>query len=135
MDRNYPGTGFGDLGAGAGWSYERSAKARYASDPDNVHASVVLLQDNACDLCKQRTRTKKDCRHRVHLLSCAFLNTAAAVTSPHYVLCIVICTVCVVIILNRAKKGGEWGNGAVCVLWGWAGWRKRKRLGGHELCD
>lgn len=29
MDRNYPGTGFGDLGAGAGWSYERSAKARY----------------------------------------------------------------------------------------------------------
>uniref|UniRef100_A0A3P8WSM4 Proline rich 12a n=1 Tax=Cynoglossus semilaevis TaxID=244447 RepID=A0A3P8WSM4_CYNSE len=27
MDRNYPGTGFGDLGAGAGWSYERSAKA------------------------------------------------------------------------------------------------------------
>lgn len=28
MDRNYPGAGFGDLGAGAGWSYERSAKAR-----------------------------------------------------------------------------------------------------------
>ncbi|KTF80216.1 hypothetical protein cypCar_00029520 [Cyprinus carpio] len=27
MDRNYPGTGFGDLGAGTGWSYERSAKA------------------------------------------------------------------------------------------------------------
>nr|XP_023418959.1 proline-rich protein 12-like [Cavia porcellus] len=28
MDRNYPSAGFGDpLGAGAGWSYERSAKA------------------------------------------------------------------------------------------------------------
>ncbi|XP_055032507.2 proline-rich protein 12 isoform X3 [Misgurnus anguillicaudatus] len=27
MDRNYPGAGFGDLGAGAGWTYERSAKA------------------------------------------------------------------------------------------------------------
>ncbi|MEQ2164062.1 hypothetical protein GOODEAATRI_002688 [Goodea atripinnis] len=26
MDRNYPGTGFGDLGAGAGWSYDRTAK-------------------------------------------------------------------------------------------------------------
>ncbi|CAM4618696.1 unnamed protein product, partial [Lepidochelys kempii] len=28
MDRNYPSAGFGDpLGAGPGWSYERSAKA------------------------------------------------------------------------------------------------------------
>ncbi|KAL4658323.1 proline-rich protein 12-like [Arapaima gigas] len=27
MERNYPGTGFGDLGAGTGWTYERSAKA------------------------------------------------------------------------------------------------------------
>uniref|UniRef100_A0A096LV07 Proline rich 12 n=1 Tax=Poecilia formosa TaxID=48698 RepID=A0A096LV07_POEFO len=27
MDRNYPGTGFGDLGAGAGWSYDRTAKS------------------------------------------------------------------------------------------------------------
>lgn len=44
MDRNYPGTGFGDLGAGAGWSYERSAKARYALDSDNVHASLGTLQ-------------------------------------------------------------------------------------------
>lgn len=43
----------------------------------------------------------------------------------HYVLCIVICTVCIVIILNR----GVWGAvGAVCVSWGWAGWRK-ERLG------
>ncbi|KAM6913571.1 proline-rich protein 12 [Lycodopsis pacificus] len=27
MERNYPAAGFGDLGAGAGWSYDRSAKA------------------------------------------------------------------------------------------------------------
>lgn len=28
MERNYPASGFGDLGTGTGWSYERSAKAR-----------------------------------------------------------------------------------------------------------
>ncbi|XP_049926182.1 proline-rich protein 12 isoform X3 [Epinephelus moara] len=27
MERNYPAAGFGDLGAGTGWSYDRSAKA------------------------------------------------------------------------------------------------------------
>lgn len=52
MDRNYPGTGFGDLGAGAGWSYERSAKARYALDSDNVHASLMFCGAR-CDPCKQ----------------------------------------------------------------------------------
>ncbi|PNJ41479.1 PRR12 isoform 1 [Pongo abelii] len=35
MDRNYPSAGFGDpLGAGAGWSYERSAKASLEEPPD-----------------------------------------------------------------------------------------------------
>ncbi|MEQ2202684.1 hypothetical protein XENOCAPTIV_012169 [Xenoophorus captivus] len=28
MERNYPTAGFGDLGTGTGWSYDRSAKAR-----------------------------------------------------------------------------------------------------------
>lgn len=65
MDRNYPGTGFGDLGAGAGWSYERSAKARYASDSDNVHASLVLCGARR-DPCKQ------NCRRWLHLWSHAF---------------------------------------------------------------
>ncbi|KAG8140174.1 hypothetical protein E2320_002889 [Naja naja] len=37
MDRNYPSAGFGDpLGAGPGWSYERSAKAR--GEPQKVVA-------------------------------------------------------------------------------------------------
>ncbi|KAI3365679.1 hypothetical protein L3Q82_010754 [Scortum barcoo] len=44
MDRNYPGTGFGDLGAGAGWSYERSAKASlvYGSSRSSHPESELL---------------------------------------------------------------------------------------------
>ncbi|XP_051572694.1 proline-rich protein 12-like isoform X2 [Myxocyprinus asiaticus] len=44
MDRNYPGTGFGDLGAGTGWSYERSAKASlvYGSSRSS-HPDTELL--------------------------------------------------------------------------------------------
>nr|XP_029485633.1 proline-rich protein 12-like isoform X1 [Oncorhynchus nerka] len=42
MDRNYPGTGFGDLGAG--WSYERSAKASlvYGSSRSSHPESELL---------------------------------------------------------------------------------------------
>ncbi|KAK1882110.1 Proline-rich protein 12 [Dissostichus eleginoides] len=48
MDRNYPGTGFGDLGAGAGWSYERSAKASlvYGSSRSS-HPEAELLHRQA----------------------------------------------------------------------------------------
>ncbi|KAM8877118.1 LOW QUALITY PROTEIN: proline-rich protein 12-like [Synchiropus picturatus] len=48
MDRNYPGTGFGDLGAGAGWSYERSAKASlvYGSSRSS-HPDSELLHRQA----------------------------------------------------------------------------------------
>ncbi|XP_039879506.1 LOW QUALITY PROTEIN: proline-rich protein 12-like [Simochromis diagramma] len=44
MDRNYPGTGFGDLGAGAGWSYERTAKASlvYGSSRSSHPESELL---------------------------------------------------------------------------------------------
>ncbi|XP_071319430.1 proline-rich protein 12 [Trachinotus anak] len=44
MDRNYPGTGFGDLGAGPGWSYERSAKASlvYGSSRSSHPESELL---------------------------------------------------------------------------------------------
>uniref|UniRef100_A0AAV2LFX9 DUF4211 domain-containing protein n=1 Tax=Knipowitschia caucasica TaxID=637954 RepID=A0AAV2LFX9_KNICA len=44
MERNYPGTGFGDLGAGAGWSYERSAKASlvYGSSRSSHPESELL---------------------------------------------------------------------------------------------
>ncbi|KAI5102997.1 proline-rich protein 12 isoform X1, partial [Silurus meridionalis] len=44
MDRNYPGAGFGDLGAGAGWSYERSAKASlvYGSSRSSHPESELL---------------------------------------------------------------------------------------------
>ncbi|KAI1884793.1 hypothetical protein AGOR_G00230160 [Albula goreensis] len=44
MDRNYPGTGFGDLGAGTGWSYERSAKASlvYGSSRSSHPESELL---------------------------------------------------------------------------------------------
>ncbi|XP_054463543.1 proline-rich protein 12 [Anoplopoma fimbria] len=41
MERNYPAAGFGDLGAGTGWSYDRSAKASFvygssrSSHPDS----------------------------------------------------------------------------------------------------
>ncbi|KAM6957262.1 proline-rich protein 12 [Aplochiton taeniatus] len=48
MDRNYPGTGFGDLGAGTGWSYERSAKASlvYGSSRSS-HPDSELLHRQA----------------------------------------------------------------------------------------
>uniref|UniRef100_A0A3Q0SLR0 Proline rich 12 n=1 Tax=Amphilophus citrinellus TaxID=61819 RepID=A0A3Q0SLR0_AMPCI len=48
MDRNYPGTGFGDLGAGAGWSYERTAKASlvYGSSRSS-HPDSELLHRQA----------------------------------------------------------------------------------------
>ncbi|XP_041830487.1 proline-rich protein 12 [Melanotaenia boesemani] len=44
MDRNYPGTGFGDLGAGAGWSYDRTAKASlvYGSSRSSHPESELL---------------------------------------------------------------------------------------------
>ncbi|XP_066521611.1 proline-rich protein 12 [Hoplias malabaricus] len=44
MERNYPGAGFGDLGAGAGWSYERSAKASlvYGSSRSSHPESELL---------------------------------------------------------------------------------------------
>ncbi|KAJ8364307.1 hypothetical protein SKAU_G00131380 [Synaphobranchus kaupii] len=45
---NYPGTGFGDLGAGTGWSYERSAKASlvYGSSRSS-HPDSELLHRQA----------------------------------------------------------------------------------------
>ena len=43
MDRNYPGAGFGDLAAGAGWSYERSAKARYVAGQSVCKAPSTLV--------------------------------------------------------------------------------------------
>ncbi|CDQ72261.1 unnamed protein product [Oncorhynchus mykiss] len=48
MERNYPGTGFGDLGAGTGWSYERSAKASlvYGSSRSS-HPDSELLHRQA----------------------------------------------------------------------------------------
>ncbi|XP_027011533.2 proline-rich protein 12 [Tachysurus fulvidraco] len=48
MDRNYPGAGFGDLGAGTGWSYERSAKASlmYGSSRSS-HPDSELLHRQA----------------------------------------------------------------------------------------
>uniref|UniRef100_A0A674A5D2 Proline rich 12 n=1 Tax=Salmo trutta TaxID=8032 RepID=A0A674A5D2_SALTR len=48
MERNYPGTGFGDLGAGTGWSYERSAKASlvYGSSRSS-HPNSELLHRQA----------------------------------------------------------------------------------------
>ncbi|KAB5553541.1 hypothetical protein PHYPO_G00039840 [Pangasianodon hypophthalmus] len=48
MDRNYPGAGFGELGAGTGWSYERSAKASlmYGSSRSS-HPDSELLHRQA----------------------------------------------------------------------------------------
>ncbi|KAJ3608429.1 hypothetical protein NHX12_025476 [Muraenolepis orangiensis] len=48
MDRNYPGAGFGDLAAGPGWSYERSAKASlmYGSSRSS-HPDSELLHRQA----------------------------------------------------------------------------------------
>ncbi|XP_062840816.1 proline-rich protein 12 [Trichomycterus rosablanca] len=48
MDRNYPGAGFGDLGTGTGWSYERSAKASlmYGSTRSS-HTDAELLHRQA----------------------------------------------------------------------------------------
>ncbi|KAJ8245849.1 hypothetical protein GJAV_G00260970 [Gymnothorax javanicus] len=48
MDRNYPGTGFGDLGAGTGWSYERSAKASLVyGGSRSAHPDSELLHRQA----------------------------------------------------------------------------------------
>ncbi|KAM8844597.1 proline-rich protein 12 isoform 2-T2 [Spinachia spinachia] len=48
MERNYPAAGFGDLGAGAGWSYDRSAKASlvYGSSRSS-HPDSELLHRQA----------------------------------------------------------------------------------------
>ncbi|XP_019740361.1 proline-rich protein 12-like [Hippocampus comes] len=44
MERNYPAAGFGDLGSGTGWSYDRSAKASlmYGSARSSHHDSELL---------------------------------------------------------------------------------------------
>lgn len=54
MDRNYTGAGFGDLAAGAGWSYERSAKARYRTSPQ---PRVVHIDSHAGPLIINTDRT------------------------------------------------------------------------------
>ncbi|XP_071357441.1 proline-rich protein 12 isoform X2 [Trachinotus anak] len=48
MERNYPAAGFGDLGAGTGWSYDRSAKASlvYGSSRSS-HPDSELLHRQA----------------------------------------------------------------------------------------
>uniref|UniRef100_A0AAQ4R489 Proline rich 12b n=1 Tax=Gasterosteus aculeatus aculeatus TaxID=481459 RepID=A0AAQ4R489_GASAC len=48
MERNYPAAGFGDLGAGAGWTYDRSAKASlvYGSSRSS-HPDSELLHRQA----------------------------------------------------------------------------------------
>ncbi|MED6250408.1 hypothetical protein ATANTOWER_024911 [Ataeniobius toweri] len=47
MDRNYPGTGFGDLGAGAGWSYDRTAKSLVYGSSRSSHPDSELLHRQA----------------------------------------------------------------------------------------
>ncbi|XP_063327071.1 uncharacterized protein prr12b isoform X6 [Pelmatolapia mariae] len=43
MERNYPASGFGDLGTGTGWSYERSAKASLVYGSRSYHPESELL--------------------------------------------------------------------------------------------
>ncbi|XP_061568847.1 proline-rich protein 12 isoform X2 [Cololabis saira] len=42
MDRNYPAAGFGDLGAGAGWTYDRKAGLMYGSSRSSHPDSELL---------------------------------------------------------------------------------------------
>uniref|UniRef100_I3JLS1 Proline rich 12b n=1 Tax=Oreochromis niloticus TaxID=8128 RepID=I3JLS1_ORENI len=43
MERNYPASGFGDLGTGTGWSYARSAKASLVYGSRSYHPESELL--------------------------------------------------------------------------------------------
>uniref|UniRef100_A0A3P8VTB8 Proline rich 12 n=1 Tax=Cynoglossus semilaevis TaxID=244447 RepID=A0A3P8VTB8_CYNSE len=48
MDRNYSAAGFGDLGAGTGWTYDRSAKASFVYGSSRAsHADSELLHRQA----------------------------------------------------------------------------------------
>ncbi|XP_030581380.1 proline-rich protein 12 [Archocentrus centrarchus] len=47
MERNYPASGFGDLGAGTGWSYDRSAKASLMYGSRSSHPDSELLHRQA----------------------------------------------------------------------------------------
>ncbi|XP_054597906.2 proline-rich protein 12 isoform X1 [Nothobranchius furzeri] len=48
MDRNYPAAGFGDLGAGTGWVYDRSAKASFMyGSSRSTHPDSELLHRQA----------------------------------------------------------------------------------------
>ncbi|XP_037111647.1 proline-rich protein 12 isoform X1 [Syngnathus acus] len=48
MERNYPAAGFGDLGSGTGWSYDRSAKASFMyGSAGSSHPDSELLHRQA----------------------------------------------------------------------------------------
>lgn len=102
-------------------------KQGMASDPDNVHASVVLCKAGGCDPCKQPPQ--KNCRHRVHLLS----RACPPSPPPPPPLCVVHCHL-YSLHSNNIKSGGVGGCRSRVRVVGVGGVEKGK-VGGHELCD